>query len=171
VAAVAGFPLGATPTDIKAAEARRAVDDGATEVDMVIHLGAMIDGDRRGVRADIEALVRVMHQSRPPGILKVVLETAALSVEQIILGCRLCAEGEADFVKTSTGFHPLGGATVEHVRLLHRHASPIKVKASGGIRTAVAAMAMLQAGAARIGTSSGTSIVDSLRKSKGSGAC
>jgi deoxyribose-phosphate aldolase len=97
--------------------------------------------------------------------LKVILETAALSDERIILGCRCCAEGEADFVKTSTGFHPAGGASVEHVRLLHRHAAPIRVKASGGIRTAEATLAMIDAGASRIGTSSGVAIMGELRKS------
>jgi deoxyribose-phosphate aldolase len=94
--------------------------------------------------------------------LKVILETAVLTTEQIILGCRLCVEGGADFVKTSTGFHPSGGATVEHVRLLRRYASPLKVKASGGIRTAAAACAMLAAGADRVGTSSGVAIMDEL---------
>ena len=82
----------------------------------------------------------------------------------IILGCHLCAEGEADFVKTSTGLHPSGGATVEHVRLLHRHASPMRVKAAGGIRTAASARDMLEAGAVRIGTSSGVTIMEELHR-------
>ena len=166
VASVAGFPLGASVTATKADEARRAIDDGATEIDMVAAIGALIDGDRAAVRKDIEAVARVVHQATGGGILKVILETGALTKEQIVLGCRCCVEGEADFVKTSTGFHPCGGATVEQVQLLHRHASPLKVKAAGGIRTAAAAKAMLEAGAARIGTSAGVSIVEEIRRAE-----
>jgi len=162
VICVVGFPLGATTTEIKAEEARRAIGEGAHEIDMVVHLGALIEGDRRSVRADIEAVARAVHHGRPGGLLKVILETAALSEEQIILGCRCCAEGEADFVKTSTGFHPAGGATVAHVRLLHRYASPMKVKAAGGIRTGADAVAMVEAGAARLGTSASLAIVREL---------
>jgi len=164
VASVAGFPLGANRTDIKADEARRAMDDGATEIDMVVALGALLEGDRAAVRRDIEAVARAVHQASTNGILKVILETRVLTEEQIILGCRCCAEGEADFVKTSTGLHPAGGATVEHVRLLYRHATPILVKASGGIRTAALACQLLEAGAARIGTSSGVAILNELRR-------
>lgn len=164
VVSIAGFPLGASLAATKADEARRALDGGAAEIDMVICLGALIAGDRKAVREDIETVARVVHGTRPPALLKVILETAALTTEQIILGCRLCAESETDFVKTSTGFHPSGGATVEHVRLLHRHASPMLVKASGGIRTAASARAMLEAGAARIGTSSGVAIMEELRR-------
>lgn len=162
VVSVAGFPLGGSTTAIKADEADRAMDEGAREIDMVIPVGALVEGDRGVVRRDIESLARVVHRAAPPGVLKVILETAALSVEQIVLGCRLCAEAEADFVKTSTGFHPRGGATVEAVRLLHRHASPIRVKASGGIRSAEQALALIEAGAARLGTSTGPAIVKSL---------
>lgn len=159
---VVGFPLGATPTVIKADEARRAMDDGADEIDMVVHVGALVAGDRKAVRADIEALACVVHQAGSGRILKVILETGALADDQIILGCRCVAEGEADYVKTSTGFHPSGGATVEHVRLLHKHLAPIRVKASGGIRTAVQAVAMLDAGASKLGTSSGVAILREL---------
>ena len=165
IVSVAGFPLGASLTATKVDEASRALGDGATEIDMVISLGALIAGDRGTVRTDIEAVANVLHQANPPGLLKVILETGALTTEQIILGCRLCVEGQADFVKTSTGFHPSGGATVEHVRLLCRHASPVLVKASGGIRTGAETRAMLEAGASRIGTSSGVAIIDELRRS------
>jgi len=167
VVSVAGFPLGANATATKADEARRAMDDGATEIDMVVPVGSLIEGDRAAVRRDIEAVARAVHGSRPGAILKVILETRVLSDERIVLGCRCCAEGEADFVKTSTGFHPAGGATVEHVALLYRHASPIRVKASGGIRTAAVAMALAEAGAARIGTSSGVAIIEELRREVG----
>jgi len=163
VVAAVGFPLGANSTAIKADEARRAMDDGATEIDLVVALGALIAGDRAYVRSDLEAVARVVHQATGNRLLKVILETAALTTDQLILGCRCCAEAEADFVKTSTGFHPAGGATVEHVRELHRHASPLRVKAAGGIRTAEAATAMLGAGAVRIGTSAGIAILEQLR--------
>ena len=163
VVSVAGFPLGASNTAVKADEARRAIDEGATEIDMVANLGALIDGDLSTVQKDIETVARVVHQTCRSAILKVILETRILSGEQIIVACRCCRDGGADFVKTSTGFHPAGGATVEHVRLLHRHASPMLVKAAGGIRTAEQALAMLEAGAARLGTSSGVAIVNGLR--------
>jgi len=163
VCTVAGFPLGANTTNIKATEAQRALDDGAREIDMVVNIGALIAGDRDVVHQDIQALARIVHGRSPAGVLKVILETAALTTEQIILGCRLCAEGEADFVKTSTGFHSGGGATVEAVRLLHRHAAPIRVKASGGIRTLAAAREMIAAGASRLGSSSGAAILAEAR--------
>lgn len=159
VVSVAGFPLGATHTATKVDEARRAIDDGAREIDMVARIGDLRAGDRAAVRDDIYAVACAVHASSPHHRLKVILETAALTEEQIILGCRCAAEGEADFVKTSTGFHPAGGATLEAVRLLHRHAAPIGVKAAGGIRTLHQARAMIDAGAARIGTSSGVAIV------------
>jgi deoxyribose-phosphate aldolase len=162
VASVVGFPLGAHCSSIKAEEARRALGDGAVEIDMVAQLGALLAGDRKFVADDIRAVALAVHAGGAERLLKVILETAALSAEQIILGCRCAAEGEADFVKTSTGFHPAGGATVESVRLLHKHAAPIKVKASGGIRDLAAARAMLAAGAVRLGTSSGVAIVKEL---------
>ena len=162
---VAGFQLGAHLTSTKEGEARRAMDDGASEIDMEVNLAALRAGDRTAVRREIEALARVVHGRLAGGVLKVILETGALHEEQIVLGCRCCAEGEADFVKTSTGMHAAGGATVEHVRLLHKHAAPIRVKASGGIRTAAQADAMLRAGAARIGTSSGVAIMREWRES------
>lgn len=170
VASVVGFPLGANTIEVKATEAARAIEDGAREIDMVISLGALCSGDHHAVRTEIEAVGSVVHQT-PGALLKVILETAALTEKQIISGCRCAAEGEADFVKTSTGFHPGGGATAEHVRLLHRHASPIRVKASGGIRTVEAFSAMVAAGACRIGTSSGVALVETLQQRGGSPPC
>lgn len=160
VVSVVGFPLGANRTDTKVDEARRAIDDGATEVDMVADLAALRSGDAARVRDDIAAVTSGVHGRGAGKLVKVILETAALSAEQIVLGCRACAEAEADFVKTSTGFHPQGGATVEHVRLMHRVAAPMRVKAAGGIGSVAAAQAMLEAGAARIGSSKGVVIVD-----------
>jgi len=162
VVSVAGFPLGASTTGIKVEEARRAMGDGATEIDAVIHVGSLIDGHHKEVRHEIEQLAAVVHRATPSGLLKIILETAALTETQIRVGCRLCAEGEADFIKTSTGLHRAGGATVEHVRLLHRTATPIRIKAAGGIRTAAGAIEMIKAGAARIGTSSGVAMMQEL---------
>lgn len=162
VCCVAGFPLGASRTEIKALEARRAVEQGAHEVDMVINLAALMAGDRASVSADIGGVVDAIRRAGGDALVKVILETRALTDEQIILGCRCTAEAQADFVKTSTGFHPAGGATVEHVALLRKHAAPIRVKASGGIRDLPTALAMLEAGADRLGLSSSVAIVESL---------
>lgn len=164
IVSTAGFPLGASHAQTKAQEAARVLEEGADEVDMVIAIGALIDGDTRAVRAEIELVSSVVH-ARPNRLLKVILECGALSDEQIIAGCRCCMEGEADFVKTSTGLHrSAGGATVHHVSLLHRYASPMGVKASGGVRTLDAVLALAEAGATRIGTSSGASILRELRE-------
>ena len=162
VCSVAGFPLGASATATKVNEARQAVDDGAVEIDMVAAIGALRDGDQAAVCRDIAAVAEAVHRQVSGGILKVILETGLLTTEQIILGCRCCIDAHSDFVKTSTGFHACGGATVEHVRMLRAHAAPLLVKASGGIRTLSAARAMIEAGAARIGTSAGVAIVAEL---------
>ncbi|GMU81420.1 MAG: deoxyribose-phosphate aldolase [Planctomycetota bacterium] len=162
VCSVAGFPLGASRTEIKAHEAQRAVEQGAHEVDMVVNLAALMAGDRAGVSADIGGVVDAVRRVNGDALVKVILETRALTDDQIILGCRCTAEAQADFVKTSTGFHPAGGATVEHVALLRKHAAPIRVKASGGIRDLPTALAMLDAGADRLGLSSSVAIVESL---------
>ncbi|NLX12421.1 MAG: deoxyribose-phosphate aldolase [Phycisphaerales bacterium] len=159
VAGVAGFPLGGSRTDTKVDETLRALDDGAEEIDMVIRLGDLVAGDTAVVTDDIAAVAEAIHRTIPHGILKVILETAALTEEQIIAGCKCAIVGRADFVKTSTGFHPSGGATLEAVRLLREHAAPLKVKAAGGIRDTATAMAMIAAGAARLGTSAGVKIV------------
>lgn len=164
VAAVAGFPLGASRTDLKVEEARRAIADGAMEIDMVISVGELIAGRTAEVRDDIAAVADAVHAASPSYLLKVILETGALTEAQIIGGCRCVAEAQADFVKTSTGFHPSGGATVAAVRLLRKHAAPIKVKAAGGIRTPADALAMIDAGADRIGCSAGVQILAELRK-------
>ena len=162
VASVAGFPLGASRSEIKVDEARRAIEDGAVEVDMVIRVGDLIDGHVSAVRDDIAAVAGAVHAASKQSILKVILETAALSEQQIIAGCRCAAEAGADFVKTSTGFHPSGGATVEAVQLLRANARGMKVKAAGGIRTLESALALIRAGADRLGCSSGVQIVQQL---------
>jgi len=162
VASVAGFPLGASLPATKADEARRAVEQGAAEVDMVANIGALVAGDRDSVVRDIEAVVAAVVRANSRALVKVILETAALTEPQIILGCRCAAEAQADFVKTSTGFHPAGGATVEHVTLLKRHAGPLKVKAAGGIRDLQTALALLEAGADRLGLSAGVKVVEEM---------
>lgn len=163
IVAVAGFPLGAHRTDMKVAEAHRALEDGAQEIDMVIWLGALIAGNHEVVRDDIHEVAKVCHMSRPSARLKVIIEAAALTDDQVTAACRLCAEGEADFVKTSTGFHPAGGATVEHVRMMRRLSAPMKVKAAGGIRDGATALAMIDAGADRLGCSSSVQIIRELQ--------
>ena len=153
-----GFPLGAQSSAVKAYEARAAVAAGAAELDMVLQVGALKTGDYDAVRRDIAAVVEAA-EGRP---VKVILETALLSDAEIERACRLAEEAGARFVKTSTGFGP-GGATVHHVALMRRIVGGrLGVKASGGIRTAEAALAMLEAGADRLGTSSGTAIVREL---------
>lgn len=163
VCTVSGFPLGASLPEIKAEEARRAIEQGAIEVDMVVQLGELIAGERAAVVADIAAVVEACKRANARSIVKVILETRALTDEQIILGCRCVAEAQADYVKTSTGFHPNGGATVEHVALLRKHAAPLKVKAAGGIRDLAAALKMLAAGADRLGMSASVAVMKELR--------
>lgn len=165
VCTVAGFPLGASVSEIKAVEARRAVEEGALEVDMVVNMGALISGDRTTVTADIATVVAATKRANELASVKVILETRALTNEQIIMGCRCVAEGQADYVKTSTGFHANGGATVEHVALLHKHASPLKVKAAGGIRDLKTALAMVAAGASRLGMSASVAVMQEFRES------
>lgn len=162
VASVAGFPLGASLPESKALEARRAVEQGAREVDMVVNLAALRSGDKIAVVRDIAAVVEAAKRADPDALVKVILETTTLSVEQIILGCRCTAEAQADFVKTSTGFHASGGARVEHVALMHRHAAPIRVKASGGIRDLKSALALIEAGASRLGMSASVAVMQEL---------
>jgi deoxyribose-phosphate aldolase len=160
VASVAGFPSGAHHPETKAAEAAQARANGADEVDMVINLGLAKAGAWGGVRAEIDA---VRAATPHPATLKVIIEAAALTDEEIVAACQAAVEAGADFVKTSTGFHPAGGASVEAVALMRATVGPdIGVKASGGVRTAEAALAMIEAGANRIGTSSSAAILAGL---------
>lgn len=155
VCTVVGFPLGADDGEIKALAARRAVQQGATEVDMVLPLGALKAGDTAAVYRDVAAVRR---ETLGLALLKVIIECALLDDAEKTLACRIAADAGADFVKTSTGF--AGGATVADVQLMRRAVGgAIGVKASGGIRDRAAAEAMLAAGANRLGTSSGVAIV------------
>jgi deoxyribose-phosphate aldolase len=154
---VIGFPLGATTSEIKAMEARRALRDGAREIDMVLNVGALKSGFYDLVRRDIAG---VSEACREAGALcKVILETALLTDEEKVVASKLAVEAKADFVKTSTGFGP-GGATVYDVALMREAVGPkIGVKASGGIRSAEDVKQMIAAGATRIGASAGVQIV------------
>jgi deoxyribose-phosphate aldolase len=160
VTAVCGFPSGKHRSEIKAAEAARAVADGADEIDMVIDVGAAIAGDFEAVRADIAAVRAAVPA---PTVLKVIIESAALTDEQIVGACRAAEAAGADFVKTSTGFHPTGGASVHAVELMAATVGGrLGVKASGGIRTGAAARAMIAAGATRLGLSGTKAVLDTL---------
>lgn len=158
VVTVVGFPLGANKTEVKAFEASCAVADGADEVDMVLNVSALKDKNYDYVREDIKA-VKIASKNAP---LKVILETDLLTKEEIKKACEICIEAKADFVKTSTGFVKNGvGAKVEDVKLMYETVSPfgLKVKASGGIRDKESALKLIEAGASRLGTSSGVKIV------------
>lgn len=156
VCSVVGFPLGDMEKRSKAFEARTAIDHGAHELDMVLNIGALKSGNLKLVEEDIRAVKRAM---RSTTLLKVILETSLLSEEEKILACEICKKVEVDFVKTSTGFGG-GGATVADIQLMRRVVGPhIGVKASGGVRDFATAVAMIKAGANRIGTASSVAII------------
>lgn len=157
ICTVAGFPLGATPGDVKAYEARRAVFDGANEVDMVINIGLLKSGYDGIVLDDICQVVRAVHEGCAQ--LKVIIEAALLTDDEKIRACHLARRAGADYVKTSTGFAS-GGATAEDVALMRRAVGKeLGVKAAGGIRDLAAAKKMIAAGATRVGASAGVKIV------------
>ena len=157
VCTVIGFPLGANTSAVKAFEAAEAIRQGAAEVDMVLNIGALKDGDYELVREDIGAVVAA---AEGKALVKVILETCLLTEEEKRVACRLCKEMGADFVKTSTGFST-GGATVEDIALMRAAVGEeMGVKASGGIRNYAVAKAMVEAGASRIGASAGVQIVE-----------
>lgn len=158
VATVVGFPLGATLSAVKAFETAEAIHDGATEIDMVMDIGALKSGDYEHVLEDIAAVVEAAHAG--DAIVKVILEAALLTDEEKVLACRLATAAGAEFVKTSTGFGP-GGATVEDVALMRQTVgSEVGVKAAGGIRSYADAQRMIAAGANRLGASAGVLIVE-----------
>ncbi|HEX9275938.1 MAG TPA: deoxyribose-phosphate aldolase [Casimicrobiaceae bacterium] len=156
---VIGFPHGCDRAEVKARAAAIAASEGAGEIDMVLNFGALKGGDAAMAAADVEAVVRAM-QGIP---VKVIVETAALTEAEKQLACRIVRDAGARFVKTSTGFHPGGGATVADVRLLRAAVGPqFGVKASGGIRSLADAQAMIGAGANRLGTSASAAILGEL---------
>jgi len=158
IVTVIGFPLGANLSEVKAFEAKKAIEDGADEIDMVLNVSALKSKEWDAVLEDIEAVKKACGLTP----LKVILETDLLSKDEIEKACLLCIEGKADFVKTSTGFVKNGvGAKAEDVALMAKIVKPYKmgVKASGGIKTKGQALLMIEAGADRLGTSSGTDII------------
>lgn len=156
VCTVIGFPLGANTPETKAFEASDAIGKGATEVDMVINIGALKDGNDELVERDIRA---VTEAANGKALTKVIIETSLLTEEEKVRACKLAVKAGADFVKTSTGFST-GGATVEDITLMRKTVGPnIGVKASGGVRDFAGMDAMVQAGATRIGTSSGVALI------------
>lgn len=163
VAAVTGFPSGKHVSSVKAHEAAAALASGASEIDMVIDIGAALCGDIDAVRSDIEAV----RAAAAGAVLKVIVESAVLlgqsNAHTLVDACRAAEDAGADFVKTSTGCHPAGGATVRAVELMAETVGPrLGVKASGGIRTAADAVAMLNAGATRLGLSGTRAVLDGL---------
>lgn len=164
VCTVIGFPLGATSPEAKVYETETALRDGATEIDMVINIGALKGGDFTWVARDIRGVVETAHAAG--AIVKVIIETSLLTNEEKVKACLLAKEADADFVKTSTGFAG-GGATVEDVALMRRVVGPeMGVKASGGVRTFEEAKSMVEAGATRIGASAGVKIIGAAKGDK-----
>lgn len=157
VCTVIGFPQGATPTEVKVFETKNAIENGATEVDMVIPVGVLKDKDYIAVENDIRAVVEA---AKSKALTKVIIETCLLTDEEKIMACKLSKSAGADFVKTSTGFST-AGATVKDIRLMREIVGEqMGVKASGGVRSREDADAMIKAGATRIGTSNGVKIVE-----------
>jgi deoxyribose-phosphate aldolase len=162
VCTVVGFPLGATSTDVKVFEAQQAIREGASELDMVINVGALKSRDYELVERDIASLARACHAGN--AILKVIIEAALLTDEEKVAACQLAKVAGADFVKTSTGFGP-GGATAEDVALMRRVVgTSMGVKAAGGIRSHADAQKMIAAGASRIGASASVKILQEAEK-------
>jgi len=165
IATVVGFPSGKHHSDVKAAEAARAVRDGADEVDMVLDVGAAKQGAFESVQSDIAA-VRAAAPS--PTVLKVIIESAALTDDEIVGVCRAAEAAGADFVKTSTGFHPAGGASVHAVEVMAATVGGrLGIKASGGIRSTADAVAMVEAGATRLGLSGTAAVLGGLEADAG----
>ena len=161
ICSVVGFPLGAMDSRAKAFEAQVAVENGATELDMVMNIGALKSGDIKTVEKDVQAVRTAVPR---PAILKVIIETCLLSDEEKILACNLAKNAGADFVKTSTGFST-GGAVVEDIALMRKTVGPdMGVKASGGIKNWNDAISMIEAGANRLGVSSGVAIIQDAPK-------
>ncbi len=163
VGSVVSLPLGADSTKVKVTQAKDVIFAGADEIDMMADLAAIIEGDSRYLSNQVEAVLKICRSMRPPVVLKVIIESAALTQQQKVFACQILDACRVDFIKTSTGLHPAGAATIEDVKLMKQAAPNCKIKAAGGIRTAKQALEMLQAGAERIGTSSGPQIIEQFR--------
>ncbi len=166
VAGVVSLPLGADSTKVKVEQTKDAIFAGTDEIDMVADLASIIEGDTGYLADQLARVLRVCRSMRPAVVLKVIIESAALSSEQKTFACRLAQQAGVDFIKTSTGLHPAGGATVEDVRLMKEAAPDCRIKAAGGIRTLKQALAMLDAGAERIGSSCGVEIMNEFGSSR-----
>ncbi|NIP26365.1 MAG: deoxyribose-phosphate aldolase [Phycisphaerae bacterium] len=163
VGGVVSLPLGADSTRIKVEQAREAIFAGADEIDMVADLAAIIEGNSPYLTNQLQAMLKLCRSFRPAVLLKVIIESAALTREQKIFACQIADKCGVDFVKTSTGMNPAGGATVEDIKLMKEFAPNCKIKAAGGIRTAKQALEMLEAGADRIGTSTSVEIINEFK--------
>ncbi|AQT67750.1 Deoxyribose-phosphate aldolase 1 [Anaerohalosphaera lusitana] len=161
---VAGFPFGADSAKIKAAQTKEVIMAGADEIDMVADLPSIIEGNSRYLRRDIQAVMKVCRSFRPAVVLKVIIEASALTEKQIRFACQECEDIGVDYIKTSTGMHKSGGASVEAVQIMAESAPGCKIKAAGGIRTADDAVAMIEAGASRIGCSASVRIIEEFRQ-------
>src|SRR3954463_15764392 len=172
---VAGFPHGTSKATVKAIESVAAIKDGADEVDVVVHLPHLLALTLDAARAELMEVVRGSRAARKDVVIKVIVESAALlsilgddkGEQAIEIACKAVRESGCDFIKTSTGFHPAGGASVKAVRLMRKYGEGIKVKASGGIRDLAGAQAMLEAGADRLGLSASIQIVNELKGAGG----
>ena len=151
--------MGAESTAIKVAQAKDAIFEGADEIDMVADLAALVEGDSKYLLGQLRSVLKACRAMRPPVVLKVIVESAALTADQKRFACRVAQMAGVDFIKTSTGFHPAGGATVEDVAFLKAEAPQCRIKAAGGIQTARQVLDMLGAGAERIGTSHSVEII------------
>lgn len=159
ISAVCGFPLGATATEVKVREAVYSIEKGASEIDMVLQVGLLCDGQNEKVYEDIKKVTDAVKQARADAIVKVILETGYLSDEQIMTGCMLAEKAGADFVKTSTGFGPRGASEQDIIIMNKSVSDHMKIKAAGGIRDYEAAQRFLELGVSRLGTSSGTALL------------
>jgi deoxyribose-phosphate aldolase len=167
---VIGFPHGTAKPTVKAIESTSAIKEGAQEIDVVAFLPFLLNLDVDSAKAELMDIVRAARATRPDTVVKVIVESAVLmklgpqkGERAIEVACRAVRESGCDFIKTSTGFHPAGGASVEAVRLMKKYADGIQVKASGGIRDLASARAMLEAGADRLGLSASVGVVEELR--------
>jgi deoxyribose-phosphate aldolase len=173
VCTVVGFPHGASKATVKAIEATSTIKDGADEIDVVAHLPHLLNQDVDAIKAELLEINRAARTTRRDVVIKVIVESALLfkalgpatGAAALATACRAVRESGADFIKTSTGFHPAGGATVEAVRILKQHAEGLGVKAAGGIRDLATARAMLDAGADRLGMSATVSVLEELKNS------
>ena len=163
VCSVVSFPLGADSTRMKVGQAADLILYGVNEIDMVADLAAIVKTDKKYLYAQLDAVLKICRSKRPAVVLKVIIECAALSMDQKLFACSIADKCGVDFIKTSTGLHPAGGATVEDVKLIKETAPNCRIKAAGGIKTAKQVLAMLEAGADRIGTSSGVEIMNQFR--------